>query len=374
MSRRNYIIAKPFYGFGGNLSVLACAWIAAKKLNRWLIVDWRGMNYGGKFDYFQKLFKPLPYQVPISEIADMESAVFPHYWSEFVRDIPQQQKGYNLTAANPDLLFDPESGFSAEDHSIAVVARDGRFFHRGEYKEEIREFFAELKPVDKIDSDISTFRAKHFENFTIGVHFRHGNGEATVVPPDFDWFCRSIDELSTSAPDYLPQVFIATDCGAALDMFRVRYGDRIVSYPKIYLPNGTGGMHYQQTDNEKLKSAVEALIDIRLLSLCNAFVGTKSFFSASANHWGQGFNRMNSRSFVPRLRSYKPEANQTPVSTDPQLMAVFGANYPVDNLYFDRHTCQLFFQDILVGDRISLLANINEVELVKQKIFRHRLY
>jgi hypothetical protein len=371
---KKYIIAKSFYGLGGNLSVLSCAWVAARKLNRYLIIDWRGMHYGCESDYFHKLFKPLSLQASLSEISNLEADVFPHYWKDFVMDIPNHQKGINLTAANSDLLFDPQSGFSPENQSIAVVSRDGKFFHKREYLSEMKEFFAELKPIDTIDADISAFVGSHFKDFTIGVHFRHGNGEPTVVVPDFDWFCKSIDELCTGSDRSCAPILIATDCGAALDMFRIRYGDRIVCYPKFYPPNGTGGMHYRQTGEEKLKSAVEAVIDIRLLSLCSAFVGSKSFFSVCASHWGKGFNRCNSRWFVPRLRAFKPADSQIHISSDTNLVETFGLNYPNDNLYYDKKTHQLFFQDVIVGNIDCAMASLEELDRVKQKIFLYRLY
>jgi hypothetical protein len=357
---KKYVVAKSFYGLGGNLSVLSCAWMAARKLDRLLIIDWRGMNYGGDTDYFHK--------------PSTEATVFPNYWSKFVRDIPQHQKGYNLCAANSDLLFDDKSGFSPQHHSIAVVARDGSFFHKPEYQLEIREFFLNLKPIDTIETKISSFVAKHFDNFMIGVHFRHGNGEPMVVPPDFDSFCRRIDELCSLAPVTNAPLFIATDCGAALDRFRSRYGDRIVSYPKTYPPCGTGGLHYQHSEIDKLNSAVEALIDIRLLSLCNSFVGSKSFFSSCANLWGHGFDKINSRWVAPRLRSFKPNLNQLSVSDDPDLMAVFGKGYPVDNLYFDGNNFELFFQDIPIGNKHSVVDSVDELERLKLKVYQHRLY
>lgn len=332
------------------------------------------MYYGGDTDYFHKLFKPLPRQVPLSEIMDMDLAVFPPYWGRFVSEVPQHRKGYNLTAATPDLLFDPSSDFSHEKHSVAVVARDGRFFHSPEYKMEIREFFSALKPIDPISDDISAFVSQNFGTYTIGVHFRHGNGEATVVPPDFEWFCRSIDDLTARGPDRHAPVFVATDCGIALTMFRARYGDRIISYPKFYLPPGTGGMQYQQKKQEKLQSAIEALTDIRLLSLCQAFVGSKSFFSACANLWGEGFDRTNSRRYVPRLRAFRPSTNQIAVSADPEVLAVFGNSYPVDNLYVDRKSGDIFFQDIVVGNFMEVREEPSKVDRMKETIFAYRLY
>lgn len=374
MSSRKYVIAKPFYGFGGNLSVLACAWLAARKLDRRLIVDWRGMYYGGGTDYFHKLFKPLSRQVPISEIAEVDGGVFPTYWTKFVHDTPRHHSGYNLTAATSDLLFDPGSGFVPEKHPIAVVSRDGSFFHWPEFRSELKQFFAELVPVDEIETIISDFAICNFEHFTIGVHFRHGNGEATVVPPDFEWFCNSIDELGAGAPQGRSKIFIATDCRAALDRFRARYGDRVMSYPKPYPAHGAGGMQYREPQDKKLVCAIEALTDIRLLSRCQAFVGSKSFFSACANLWGTGLDRTNSRWFIPRLRAFKPSSEQRPVVTDPELLSVFGGSYPCDNIYIDPQSGKLFFQDLVVGDRASALKSVDQMEKVKQNILRYRLY
>jgi hypothetical protein len=369
-----HVISKSYYGLGGNLAVLSTAMLLADRLNRKIVIDWRRGHYGGEDNYFLELFEQLNNQASIDEIPK-SARIFPDYWSEYYREAPMFKNGVPLTMATTDLVYSQDKNLDIDEFDAIVISRDSSFFHKPEFGLEMRSIFRRLIPNSKINEEILQYKRQCFKPEMIGVHFRHGNGEPTVIPPDLSWFIKSIKALKEKCDSSTAGIFLATDCSAVVHAFKEEFGNLVLTYEKQYLPLGAGGMHYEIDKEKKLRSAIDALVDIKLLSCCNFFVGSKSFFSTCANYWNEGYTRDNSRWYMPAIRSFKPEVWMRSLKDSSYLFELFdGSAYPCDNLYYKQGDIfEIFYQHLKVGD-INLESDSDAIQKIKSQISKIRLY
>lgn len=276
---RRFVLVKSYYGLGGDLCVLLSAWKFAKALGRELIVDWSGGRYGSVEDghLFRRFFTDPPFLCPADVLSLNAMSVFPAEWHGRVLLPPVTYlKDVDLTRSRPD---DVPRDCSAD---CIVVTRDSRELlpRLGEYAELARV----LRPREDIQLAVTQQLGglKPFRH-SIGIHLRHGNGEKKVMAPDPRWFRNRINgqlkQLSLS-PEQLG-LYVATDCVGTLDYFK-RYYPNVIDLPKAYRPNGSGAIHVGRDDlsaEEKVRMAIEALVDMFTLAGCDSFVGSRGYFS-----------------------------------------------------------------------------------------------
>lgn len=327
-----YVIAKGYYGLGGNLAVLVCAMRLARKLNRHLIVDWKYGFYGGdSHDVYGELFQA-PSSFPVERGSWESWKVWPDYWQPYVAQTKPYPKGVPLSYVTTEMAeSEADAGGSLGD--AIIISRDDKYWHKGEHHEEMSLLTQSLVPSVASQNLIEQYKSLFLGQPVIGVHFRHGNGERTVVPPDINWFYSQVDKFVERAPGC--KIFLCSDCYAALRSFTERYGNRVISTDKNYPALGSGGMHYGDTDVKRLASAREALLDIWLLAECTYFVGSKSFFSGVAGKLNGGFGRENSAWWTPRHRSFSADPEMKALSTDADLLQSFhDNNVSIDGIYY----------------------------------------
>jgi hypothetical protein len=363
---KNYVLVKSYYGWGGDLAILSEAISLASEKNLHLVIDWRGGFNGAnhKENIFDYLFEVDCPRADISEI-ESDSTVLPAFWSDFIKLPTPFSKKYPLTRCSrdqlDDLLHSPVSPY------VAVLTRESTRFYSAEFEQDKFNSYSKIKPkkfiVDQVDDFINSLDGTPF----IGVHFRHGNGEPTVVYPDVNWYFGEIDKYLKITPN--AKIFVCTDCSAGVQAFKNRYGDKVVSTKKNYLALGSGGMHYTCTLEDRIRSGVEAIIDIKLLSRSRYFIGTKSFFSYAVNGFAGGFDRSDIKTYVHRIRSFKPEKDFCPLSVD-ECLSVFGRVIDnLDGIYVRgvEGTRQIFLQDQNIGivgdDKNELLERIKAIRL-----------
>lgn len=331
-----FVIAKGYYGLGGNIAVLACAMRLAKKLNRQLIVDWKDGFYGGdSHDAYASLFQS-PTSVPIEREALKDLKVWPNYWQPYIAQTKPHANGIPLSNVTAEMAeIDIDTGGSCGE--VIVVSREDKYWHQGEHHEEMGLLTRLLIPSADVQKLLDSYKQLFAGHPVIGVHFRHGNGERSVVPPDISWFFAQVDKFIEKSPE--SKIFLCTDCHAALTTFSSRYGNRVLSTEKEYPPLGTGGMHYAVTDDKRLNSAREALLDIWLLAECTYFVGSRSFFSAVAGKLNGGFDRNNSAWWMPKYRSHSVEPGKVALAADEGLAQSFlEKGVMTDGVYYEGNT------------------------------------
>ncbi|MBA3588109.1 nodulation protein NodZ [Methylibium sp.] len=273
-----YVLVKSYYGLGGDLCVLLGAMHFAEKQQRAVVVDWSGGFYGAvdNGNLINEYFESPDFQAP-SALRGRGLSIFPPQWINRIHLPPLSYvTGVDLTLSRPEEV---PAGCDAD---CVVITRDSRVMHRR--PEEFFSVAQSLRPVARIRDNIEeTLQRIGTTRHSIGIHFRHGNGERKVIPPDPRWFRNRINarmrSLGVTAEDVT--LYVATDCGSVVDYFR-RYYPHTIDFTKLYRPNGEGAMHINRTDlcvQAKMKLADEALVDMYVLSRCKFFIGSRGFFS-----------------------------------------------------------------------------------------------
>ena len=266
---KKYVMVKAYFGLGGNIAVLLCAMRIAEQLGRELLIDWNFIPfYGNKgTDIFGHLFANDQIQYP-ENLTSLK--VWPHFWQDRLDESRVFGKYHKYDQVSADQLPD-----NVDEYDVIVITRDDSSWSNPKYTKEYRRLVKKLV----VNDDIRT--SYQLPRNTIGIHFRHGNGEPLVVPPDINWFFLVIDKYLHQ--DSSCTLLVCTDCSVVVDRFRDKYKDKqVIATSKNYRPLGTGGMHRDRNRHEhiKLNAAIEALIDIYALSNCSAILATQSYFSS----------------------------------------------------------------------------------------------
>jgi len=110
------------------------------------------------------------------------------------------------------------------------------------------------------------FEAHLRDRFNIGVHIR-GTDFAYAEPTGPDAYFESIDRYVADRSLRSWQLFLATDQTQFVDLFRGRYGDRIVTYDSLR-SNGWRPP-FKFADASPYRRGEDVLIDVLLLSRCD---------------------------------------------------------------------------------------------------------
>lgn len=247
--KTKYVLAKGYYGMGGNIAVMLCALRLARETDRRRLVDWvDGVYHVEGEDVFKLLFESPSYELPREALASLR--VWPTFWQPYVTETMPYPDDVPLTRVRASQAVD-EGLEHLSEYDVWMVTRDDRYWHDGMYREETGRLAQELVLVRRLRQRIASFHAHEMGDDAIAVHFRHGNGEPTVVPPDIQWFFGAVDEFLKRSPG--SRIFVCTDCKAVLDRFTDRYDRRIVATAKEYPPLGSGAMHSKYTKQDGLE-------------------------------------------------------------------------------------------------------------------------
>ena len=378
------VVAKGLYGLGGNIAVLADALRLGEALGCPVAADWVDGMYAVEGANVADLLFDYDRRAPWPGSLD-GLRVFPEAWAaDVARTVPRRM--------NPDPSVTTPRGPSrplsmwrtvdaedygldrlAADYDVVVVSRDSRYWHSS--VDALAPYVQALRPNQEVRDGVAALGLSRSD---VGVHFRHGNGERTVVPPDVGWFFDQVDDLSEQMPG--SRVFLCTDCSVVHDAFVSRYGpDRVLSSPKALPPPGAGGMHYAPTSDGRYRSAVEAAVDIWALGACGAVVGSRSFFSETATRLGAPRPESSVRAWVPVHRPYRDPVGVRPVTPDDSLgRALLDAGVLLDGI----HVSETVGDDGRWGlsylhwpvARLESLDGVADPGQVAQAVRRYRLY
>lgn len=357
-----YVVNKAYYGLGGLLAVLACSVYYCRQSGRKLIIDWRGGHYGTpEINPYPTLF-----DYPASESVDVleqinSSDVYPEHWGDYISLPAPLAKGVPLTLATLDNV-EAETEVS-QRKKIIVLSRDSSHFYNQSLRRCFSDIFQSIKPRKELLEQIEEFQGTIFQRRpVIGVHYRHGNGEKSIIPADIHWYFNAIDDLiEKCGSEYL--IFLCTDCSRVLDRFVERYGSRVCSTHKAYNPPGSGAMHYWTDLASKLRSAEEAIKDIWLLSKCDRMVISKSFFAYAAARINGSLENETMKMYVPKNRSFKQPQDWVSASSVTGVSKVFKeARMAMDSVYVKENEgiSRLFYLYEPVGVLNSAFSPIGE--------------
>jgi hypothetical protein len=329
---RRYVVVKSYYGLGGDLCTLLGAWRLARRLDRHLVVDWSGGRYGSVADgnLFARFFSSPHVLSPADVLGLAGMSAFPREWQGRTALPPVTYlEGVDLTRSRPE---DVPPDCTAQ---CIVITRDS-----SQLMPNLAEFgllAAELVLREELEGSVaSLIGTLATKKHSIGLHFRHGNGERKVMAPDPRWFRNRINgklkQLELGSDDLA--LYVATDCEATLRYFK-NYYPGTVSLPKVYRPNGSGALHVARDDlstDQKIQMAREAVIDMFALARCTTFIGSRGYFSLIPRLLRQDRNCI----IYPGVRVVTPDeilVKYAPARSDPVYGPVIKRmKLPIDGL------------------------------------------
>jgi hypothetical protein len=364
-----YVLVKSYYGLGGDLCVLIGAMQYAERTHRSVLVDWNGGVYGSvaSGSLHEALFEAPSFGTS-AELHGRTFNIFPPVWQDRLQLPPLTYLSeVDLTVSRPEEV--PADC----DADCVVITRDSKRLTR--QPELFYPSAKRLKPVAAVRDAVAALRQQMGQTRpSIGIHYRHGNGERKVIPPDPRWFRNRINArlraLNLEPADI--DLFVATDCKGALDYFS-RYYPSTFASKKPYRPNGAGAMHVGRDDLDdaaKLTLAHEALIDMYSLAGCTYFVGSQGYFSLFVQLLYEGARLFNNYAFSDSFR---------PVTADPVMSAALRqARQTPDGLFvrIEENQRRLVYYDeplYAVGTDVSKLT-IEQVQEMRRAIIARRTY
>jgi hypothetical protein len=297
-SSGHFLVTRPHpgSGIGANFASLAGAVWAARRLDRTVIVDWRGSAFltDKSLNYFTEFFET-PAQIQGVEIRYAPCAELPgDVGSPDVEEITAEQ----LREAVAGRVQPPRWTVVRNYHPVDRLDAGGdpaRHFWT------MRDFYRDVRPLPFIVREIDEFAAAQFgDAFVIGVNVSTGNGEFAKgtayagrvdlgVFADEKTFFAKMARARERAVRGLPRelrhrskFFFATDSYAMHDLL-MKLPD-VVTRRKMFPPPGVGRVFCDYTDPAYTDhdAIVDAIVDMLLLARCNALVRNGSAFNAYA--------------------------------------------------------------------------------------------
>lgn len=287
----NSIICKGQAGLGNRILCLLTCILYAKLSNRTLFVDWRDEAYSdNKLNIFPHLF------VNESTLTTSEyegsNSIKPKIWDDCldlsVLDLcrhhniaitktngPSVYKKYSISLKNIQ-YNDEVVVFSSYTHKLQQL----RKHFTGEFAEYSglsntailsKLMQEELKPADEVRIKVEDFVKRHFNAQTIGVHIRYTDRSTPL-----DKFHSAIKKIRKNIKN--SQIFLACDNQIVQKDFESRY-ENIITTDK-WLPEPGERIHYNPNKPNDLDVAIDALVDMHLLSKCDYLIyPSRSTFS-----------------------------------------------------------------------------------------------
>lgn len=276
-----YVITRRHAGLGDLLCNLQAAHWFAETFNRSVIIDWRQTPYNNKVEHKINLFHSL-YKIPkkignvkyysFEEIPEVYSFSELDKWPKITIDSTTQEVEHIMN--QPECVAIELRAFEI-NKSYPILA-DEMFIQKT-----YRSFWENFKIKKRVLNKINYYKKIYFEPWenknVIGIHIRHGNGEARGGYNE-SWYNfkevkEKIDKVIVSS-EHIPQksFFICSDNKqCTLDL--LNYLPNSFTTIKTYVPDDNGPLHMHSIN--PIDSIQEAFIDMELLSLCKVGIFTK---------------------------------------------------------------------------------------------------
>jgi hypothetical protein len=289
-----YVVTRPYTesNVGSNLSSLAGGVWLAQRLDRTLVVDWRGMSQleDASLNYFTEFFET-PSSLLGVPVVYAPAAGVPEYGERWV------EPGEARALAAPGSPPPPDVVALRTYHGLdrLLAGREGEAFRF------LRSFYREIRPVAAIAAVVDGWAADHLDGaFVVGVNIRTGNGHYFAkgetyhgrvdisILDDDERLLRLLQRACRARARGLPKplrrevrIFCATDSS---EMARLLTRlPNAVTRRGTYPPPGTGDRHsFEGADAAARRSIADTLADMFLLARCDALVYNSSMFNQYA--------------------------------------------------------------------------------------------
>jgi hypothetical protein len=317
-----YVVTRPYQtsNVGSNLASIAGALWVAQRLERPLVVDWRGQSQllDPGVNYFTEFFHapatllgvPVLY-APAAEARDYAEGAAGARWAD-AAEARRIAAGEEPPGA-PVLVLQQYHGPDR--------------VHPGPESERfrlLRSFYREVAPGPEVAGAVEGWWPAHLDGaFVVGVNVRTGNGQyfAKGQPyagrvdislfEDRERFLRLLERAVRARARRLPRplrdsfvVFYATDSQWMSELLaRLPHA---VTRRSVFPPPGSGDMfRFEGPDYTDRDSIVDTLADMFLLARCDALVFNSSMFNQYARilngHFGG--NAVHIQNLYPRHRA-----------------------------------------------------------------------
>jgi len=307
-SQMRVVVSKRVAGLGSCLISLLRAWDFARRTGRSLVIDWRNSVYlpNPAENLFDALFQNRTEiaGVPIitgKALADFRfpEPFYPQGWNqEDIHGFPDRYIPSDaLDAAHPVIRFgraeqyvmctrgnDPEAPTVVFHHGLRDGEKVKRYFPDMPHSRIVTRFFDDLRESENVRSMADAFAEAHFDQRPIiGLHIRHGNGEFTNRSGSrlgkdpgllLDQCKAAMESLGIENASTLA-LFLCSDSVEVYQRFK-EWVPNLISMEKKLLPEGAGALHM---GDRSIESAEHAMVEMLLLSRCDALVHTQSQFT-----------------------------------------------------------------------------------------------
>lgn len=292
MQRSIVLKSTGFSGLGDLLLALRRAIMAAQATERSLIVDWRDTPYSrGEISLFDELF--ILSGVQQSSVQSLENAqgtVFPPAWQgrlnqsfrQVYSDHCDQDWNRALAVKNLDAgitcLKSNAEWVVLWDHIDPPSPSHASSWHVDVNRSPLATL---LRPSQRIEETIKSFRQKSFALSMIGAHVRLGSDAIQAGKSvSCEHFYAQIDQLRSLHPS--AGVFLASDNQDVVASFLDRYPDVVIR--SKWLPEPGKAVHLAEgVSASGVAIAEDALVDLYLLASCHWIIHpSQSSFSIAA--------------------------------------------------------------------------------------------
>lgn len=273
-------VVKTKGGMGNRMLCAASGILWARAVGREVFVDWRDTSYSrDKENSFPHFFAN---PRVLTEPPALEGDVYPPVWRGHL-DVPVDEmffqydpNAHSSLTIHKKYSIDPSRADYAE-RTVVFWYYMGRFHDMAKlvrakvpgYAElSVREISRkavreELPLTEALRARVDSFATEHFTGPVIGVHVRYSD-----LTTDLSKLEAAVRAQRSALPG--AAVFLATDNQGVEKDYREKF-DRVITMPKWFPAEG-GTMHQNDDCADPVTNGEEALLDMHLLSRCDALV------------------------------------------------------------------------------------------------------
>lgn len=285
-----YVVTRPYpgSGIGSNLASLAGAVWIATRLERTLVVDWRGMDVlrDKRINVFTRYLDP---------VTEIDGVPVVYAGEAGVPDVgfPEDQVP-GVLWADPDLAQSIARGQTPVDVPVLALQeyhgleRVAHWLDQSERDRRIRRVYERIAPAAELRGEIGDWLAANVGGrFVVGANVRTGNGDfargslprtrvdVSILAEEEKFLRKLARACATRArgrDDYV--IFFATDSAYGHGLLS-RLPNAVTRRQRFPPPNA--GVHVPAEDDEA--ALADTVIDMFLLARCDGLVYNFSMFS-----------------------------------------------------------------------------------------------
>lgn len=272
---KTFVLCKGTSGLGNRIFAACTACLYARICGHRVVIDWRDGSYSENgVNAFSELFNS-SFIEPTSSLPNTED-IYPEAWVKHL-DLSLGQLKKRVGDSTSQLSIDvSQTDYQSQvlvyvsyTHLIHKIRPlfSGEFAYLADWdtKKILRHILQtefELKP--SVQNRVKDYADEKFGDYTIGVHVR----QTDMIIPIEDLIKR-VRRLLQKNPE--ATIFLATDSAKVIQQFNKKF-PRVCTTDK-WMPESGQRLHQNWEEcPDRLRTAIEAVLDVYLLAACNSLV------------------------------------------------------------------------------------------------------